>query len=438
MQKWAIGFKRNVNLAVRINGPLNVDDLRQSLQQLAGRHDALRTHIALIDGTPTQIIEGQPDVHLDITDLGTAGESAAEAAARELLQQFVNESIDCEKDPLFACKLLRLGPRAHVFALALEHLIADTVSLAILRRELELIYAHVSIGTSPPLSPLPLQFADYSQWLHDTQAERTRLHWPWWSRRLAGAKRVRLPRDGTGLQSTKLSLAQRQIFFGSSLSNELRQVSRSVRIPVALCVLALYMTVVLRWSGENDLTLPFSVHGRPVPQLEHAIGWFAYALFLRLQYSDEDTLLNILKRMGDEYCSAYAHQDMGLVQATRPLCEKNGSFIWYFDLAPASRNPLIPNPGLRGTTIERFLFPGIRYQVDLAPDADQSSIDWEPGVQFWDMPQGITGCMSYNPELLTSSSIDRFCQDLASFADVLVKDGNARVSTLPHGPMSHA
>ncbi len=46
----------NFPAAVRLKGPLNVVALKQSLNEIVKRHEALRTTFATVDGRPVQVI----------------------------------------------------------------------------------------------------------------------------------------------------------------------------------------------------------------------------------------------------------------------------------------------------------------------------------------------------------------------------------------------
>src|SRR6266487_5495400 len=46
----------NIPLIVRLTGQLNLEALQQSLKEIVGRHESLRTTFDFVDGAPVQII----------------------------------------------------------------------------------------------------------------------------------------------------------------------------------------------------------------------------------------------------------------------------------------------------------------------------------------------------------------------------------------------
>src|SRR5215212_109181 len=59
----------NVPRAIRIRGSLDFDVLQRSLNEIVARHDALRTHFALVEGSLRQIVAAEASIELPVTDL---------------------------------------------------------------------------------------------------------------------------------------------------------------------------------------------------------------------------------------------------------------------------------------------------------------------------------------------------------------------------------
>lgn len=59
----------NIPLAFRMNGSLNVDALRQTVEAIVSRHESLRTTFRMVDEQPMQCIAEQGSISLCVTDL---------------------------------------------------------------------------------------------------------------------------------------------------------------------------------------------------------------------------------------------------------------------------------------------------------------------------------------------------------------------------------
>src|SRR5205823_13535648 len=63
------GSAYNMPVAVRIQGPLDVDALHTSFQEIAARHEVLRTTFTMADGDAQQVIAEEIQLDLPIMDL---------------------------------------------------------------------------------------------------------------------------------------------------------------------------------------------------------------------------------------------------------------------------------------------------------------------------------------------------------------------------------
>src|SRR5580658_4777707 len=69
----------NVHLGLWLRGPLDIDALRASLQELMNRHASLRTGFRLEDGELVQIVAPDVTLNLQVTDISDSSEPYAAA-----------------------------------------------------------------------------------------------------------------------------------------------------------------------------------------------------------------------------------------------------------------------------------------------------------------------------------------------------------------------
>src|SRR5205814_612601 len=102
------------------------------------------------------------------------------------------------RGPLFRGKVIKLAEHEHVLLLDMHHIISDGWSLGILIRELGLIVEALREGRQPGLSPLPIQYVDYSvwqrAWLEEGGIQSRQL--AYWQQKLSGVpESLDLPAD---------------------------------------------------------------------------------------------------------------------------------------------------------------------------------------------------------------------------------------------------
>jgi len=137
----------NVPRAIRMTGTLNLQALEQSLNEIIRRHEPLRTHFSLVDGTLMQIIARGSAITLPVTDLSNLPFEERETRARTLAATEAARSFDLAKGPVIRASLIRLAADEHLLLLTTHHIVSDAWSAGVLFRELAELYKAFSTGT---------------------------------------------------------------------------------------------------------------------------------------------------------------------------------------------------------------------------------------------------------------------------------------------------
>lgn len=146
----------NIPAGLRLKGRLDVEALRRSLDTLIERHEVLRTHFALSDGQPVQVIAPRLALELPVIDLGPLAEPARTAEVRRLAEETARQPFSLEQGPLLRARLLRLADDDWVLLSCVHHIVADGWSLGIFIRELTTLYGDFVRGGPPTLPELEI------------------------------------------------------------------------------------------------------------------------------------------------------------------------------------------------------------------------------------------------------------------------------------------
>ena len=136
--------------AWRIEGPLDINVLRQSLNDVATRHDILRTRFEAgqrPDDIPIQSVQAPGDVPLPFVDLSEM--SDAETRAEAALNEQRERHFDLSAAPPVSFKLLRLHSDCHVLLRSAHHIVTDGPSWNIFLQDLSHIYVARLCGKAP-------------------------------------------------------------------------------------------------------------------------------------------------------------------------------------------------------------------------------------------------------------------------------------------------
>lgn len=390
--------------AVRIAGSLDTELLRRSVVAVVARHESLRTRIASIDGKLYQHVDPPGDWQPEFVDLSALEPSNVTREARRIAEEFAEQKVDLFRGPLFKAALLKLSSCDHVLVLAAEHIISDAASFKILHKEIWSLYRHATPEASRALQPPAVQFADYAVWQDRTNEAWRMRHESYWREHLAHAPRTVVPVDyATAEMRAPTTL---YVPFGKRLSERLREFARREGCQLPLVVLTAYACAMARWCEQRDLLLALISHGRHChAQLREMVGFLAACVLLRVEVAPDDGFLDVLKRVRLEFDSAFFHYDFDRALELVPECTTQLGFNW---IAPHA---------LAGSADECLASSG---QLHLQPFPLRLS--WTDNLLtfFSDGASGIVASITYRPDCIALSTVERFAADLRAFSSVHV------------------
>src|SRR5258708_29648029 len=149
----------NRPLGIHLTGPLEVDNLRLSLNQIILRHEILRSTFPIVNEQPVQVVGAAYNLECELVDLSQDAEavSTCERLKTELLKQ----PFDLARGPLVRAVLYRFAPDDHLLLLSMHHIVFDGWSTTIFLRELSSLYKAFCEGASHTLEPLPIHYPNF-------------------------------------------------------------------------------------------------------------------------------------------------------------------------------------------------------------------------------------------------------------------------------------
>lgn len=408
----------NVPLAITIRGPLGVNALANSLDEVVRRHEALRTSFETREGLPVQIIASSLSVPLQLVDLDSLPQPLRQATARRLTTEEASRQFDLSKGPLLRARLFRLDLEEHILVLTMHHIVSDGWSLQVLLNEVAILYQDFSRGVAPSLPELPIQYADYAswqrEWLQGEVLERQRAYW---REQLAGAPGgLDLPFDRGRPALQTFNGGQQSIELAAELSHQLKTLSRNGRATLFMVLLAGFKSLLHRYTGADDLLVGTVVAGRNRVETEKLIGFFVNTLVLRTDFSGDPSFRDILGRVREVVLGAYSHQDMPFERIVEELQPDRNlglsplfQVLFTFHEAPTLH---LETPGLSMDFME----------------VDTGSAKFDLYLLMKESGHGLTGILEYNRDLFDDATMSRL---LEHFRCLL-----AGVVTAPDLPLS--
>jgi amino acid adenylation domain-containing protein len=437
---------RHLAFATRLRGTLNLAMLRTSIETIVQRHEALRSRIVLDDGVLVQEIDPEAGCPIRLVDLSRIPQPLREREARKQIEALIEEPIDIAVGPLFETCLLKMAADCHVLVVVMEHLIGDMWSLDLMLRETFTAYSQLVSGQPVSLPAVGIQFSDYASWQRRQESAWLEAHGNYWKGRLKEDTRLRFPIESKArVESATDAWDMAPISIDATRTAELNSWCQANGTTPALAIFTAYAVLVLRRCDVTDTVIRFETNGRTRREVENTIGYFAAPLYLRVQLAERDTLLDVLRRIIDEYCAASDHADSSYLEARvpRPEYSRNTAFNWVPERAEIAG--IGDLAGLAG--LESSLVPFVN------PLLSHGARDTEPFVLFGasalgtlghaakgedagarhagtDRREGIVGGLYFPVSRFSSEMMNGLAANLVQLIDKMIADASCRVSEI--------
>ncbi|WP_456439958.1 amino acid adenylation domain-containing protein [Caldithrix abyssi] len=390
----------NIPSAVRLKGHLNVDRLKQSIEEIVRRHEILRTTFEERRGDAVQVIHEHLKITIPTVDLSDLPEEQALRKARELARADALKPFDLEKGPLFRILLLKLNDNDHLVLFNMHHIITDGWSTGILVREMAAIYNALSDGKPSPLSPLPIQYADFTVWQQNwLQGEVLEKHLQFWQEYIGENPPVlELPTDHPRPAMQTFNGRSLRYDLPADLSQQVVKFSQKQGVTLFMTLLAAFQSLMHRYSGQDKILIGSPIANRNRSEIENLIGFFVNTLVFKAEFEHDLDFKTLVKQVRENTLQAYAHQDLPfekLVEALQP--ERDMSHSPIFQVAFILQNMPSEQLKLKHITIESFPpeNPTSKYDLTLYTGQCDNRL-----VCFWE----------YNSDLFEEATIRRMMQ----------------------------
>ena len=413
-----------IPFAVRLEGNLNVKALSGAIEAIVRRHEVLRTRFEIKDDKPVQVIDPNIAITLPVVDLQNVADPWKQV--EQLAIQEAYKPFALARDPMLRVKMWQVAQQEYVLLLVIHHIAADGWSIGVLIRELSAHYRAISTASSVELPELSVQYADFTvwqrQWLTNQVLER---QLSYWKQELAGAPPLlELPTDRPrpAIQTFRGGIEGFQI--EASLTSALKQISQESKSTLFMTLLAAFVVLMSRYSGQKDLVIGSPIANRNRKEIEELIGFFVNILPLRFDLSRELTFADLLAQVRQVTQNAYDHQDLPfeiLVEQLQPERKLN-------------RNPLVQVVFvLQNAPSSGWDLPGLR--VEKMPwGLDAARFDIE--LNFWETQSGLEGYCCYSSDLFDGATIARMMQHFQNLLEAICLQHTGAIAANPQQPVS--
>ncbi|MBB3113402.1 amino acid adenylation domain-containing protein/thioester reductase-like protein [Paenibacillus phyllosphaerae] len=289
----------NIPMCWRIDGPVDVARLQQSLQKLIERHDSLRTSFTVIEGIPTQRVQESAQAILNLMPVDPQDwDGSSEQYRRDFVRPF-----DLTQAPLLHAAVL-VHEAECLLLLDVHHIVSDGKSMSVLLDEWSRLYA------GEQLVPVAGSYVDYAEWeqqyLDSTPGEKEAAYW----HQIYAEPIVplRLPYDKNVSPSQPRGMGRYEFHLSTDISSQLKMWSDSQRSTLFATLFGLYQLLWHRRTGQSDMVIGTAAASRHHAEIQQQVGMFVSTLAIRGQFEDGMTLTEWIGRTNRTLLEAYEHQ----------------------------------------------------------------------------------------------------------------------------------
>jgi hypothetical protein len=419
MEQLMSGGVYNVPQAFKITGNLQIGRLEEALNLILRRHESLRTVFKVIGNEPCQVINDWQALKLEVIDLSDLPDEVKEAEAVNLAMHEARAPFDISVGPLWRNKIIKLSENQHLFIIIMHHIISDGWSFGVLIKEIAQWYSILS-ESKPHLPPLPIQYADYSEWQREQlESEMLQSQLQYWKKQMQNAPTcIHLPLDNHRPKlQTYMGAAKTFTVSGEDL-RALQAIAETEKATTFQIILAVLKVLLYRYTLDEDLAIGIPTANRMLKEVENLIGLFINTLVVRTQLSGEMRFNNYLQIVRKTCLEAFEHQTLPFERLVEELqVERRLEHSPVFQVLYAQTEGSMVGIEMPGLTVTPVPIHSGTAQFDLS-------------LYLTVLADGAMGYFEYNTDLFETATIDALVADFHTLIKNIINNPQASIDTL--------
>ncbi|MGD0906496.1 MAG: amino acid adenylation domain-containing protein [Candidatus Acidiferrales bacterium] len=410
---------RNQTIAMRRNGPLDLNVLERCLTEMVQRHEILRTTFEAVDGDLLQIVHPAPESFpLRAVDLIAVAPKEADAETLRLAEEDARRPFDLTAGPLVRALLISRSNHHHQLYVTAHPMVLDAVSAyQVFLPEFKKLYQSFSAGQPSSLPEPAAQYADFAIEQRRTLSSQVGSEdLEYWREQLAGnLPASQLPHDRPKPLGEISCRASEQFVMSKELTDRIKRYSAEAGESSYLALLTGVVALLYRYTGLDEIVLGSTSPGRGKQEFGRVMGYFENPLPLRVKLSGNPTFSELHSRVGTAFRDAQAHAIVPFSQILKEI----GKDLNDTPLFTVGVSQL---PGIPRDNSEWDLYAADLSQGNSATELD-FSIETRGGQ--------ISGTVSYAGDLFDRESIAALVQHWQNLLAAGCEDPSRQVAKLP-------
>ncbi len=294
--------------------PLDTEVLSGAWNAVIERHEILRTVFLEIDGEVRQIVRPAEPAPLRSTDLRHSDAlNNGRATMLAVAETTIQKPYDLQAGPLINARLFVFSDQSACLLINAHHIIADGLSIRIIRNELAECYDRLISGKEVRL---PAPVSQYAMFAAEQRAapdtDRLQKSLAFWRDQLGGApQETALPTRAISAVSPPNGGRHHRIGFviEAKLADRVRRLSRQAHATMFMTLLAAFRVLLFRYSNQADISIGSPVTCRDSEASQSMVGCLVNNVVFRTDLGGDPQFSELLRTERANALAAFEHRD---------------------------------------------------------------------------------------------------------------------------------
>ena len=313
----------NDSLRLELRGNLDITALKQAIQTIIARHEALRIIID-IEGNYQEIL---PPDEKEVPYLDFSAKKEEEI--NQWLQETIQKPFNLSNQPPLRVNILKIAPEYHWFVFTIHHIISDGWSIDIIVQELATLYNAKKQGNQPLLPPAQA-FSQYVAITNSVTKENSANQTYWLQQFKDFIPSLELPTDFTRPSVQTYLGKQEEMIIEANLKTQIEQLGHQKGVTLFMILLTSFDLLLKHLTQDKERIIGISAAGQSAMGCPNLVGYCVNVLPVRFRES-MTTFSEHLTYLKRELLQAYQHQNYSYSELLKQLNLKRDP----------SRSPLI-------------------------------------------------------------------------------------------------
>lgn len=308
----------NESITLILNGELNLQALNAAAQQLAQRHEAIRS-IFSANGRFMSVLKYEP-LPIEQLDFSNQTEDQKKTALADYILGEANYVFDLVNGPLLKLGLIKTEDLEHHIVITGHHIICDGWSLGTILYELGILYSANVTGTTPSL-PNADSFSAFADELqqYDGSTEHKQTVQFWLDQYKNDIPQLNLPIDYPRPELRTHKSERLDFPMDKELIANFKKVGVKSGCSFVTTLMSAFEVLLYVQTGQDDVVVGLPSAGQAATGQNHLIGHCVNLLPLRSKLQSDQSFSDYLKERKLAIFDAYDHQQLSFGELLKEL-----------------------------------------------------------------------------------------------------------------------